>query len=163
MEDFQREPCPWRIMEDCGAAFAMGCIGGGIFSFWKGYRNSPMGSRVSGSLSAVKARAPVLGGNFAVWGGLYSTFDCALIAVRDKEDPWNSIASGAITGAVLAARNGVKASIGAAIAGGVILAVIEGVGISINRAVSEGYKPGDAQMITTTIAFTHTYSNVYRL
>ena len=56
-------------------------------------------------------------GNFAVWGGLYSTFDCALIAVRDKEDPWNSIASGAITGAVLAARNGVKASIGAAIAG----------------------------------------------
>ena len=47
--------------------------------------------------------------------------------------------------------------------GGVILAVIEGVGISINRAVSEGYKPGDAQMITTTIAFTHTYSNVYRL
>ena len=29
-------------MEDCGAAFAMGCIGGGIFSFWKGYRNSPV-------------------------------------------------------------------------------------------------------------------------
>ena len=56
-------------------------------------------------------------GNFAVWGGLYSTFDCALISIRDKEDPWNSIASGAITGAVLAARNGVKASIGAAIAG----------------------------------------------
>ena len=52
-----------------------------------------------------------------MWGGLYSTFDCALISIRDKEDPWNSIASGAITGAVLAARNGVKASIGAAIAG----------------------------------------------
>ena len=33
---------PWRIMEDCGAAFAMGCIGGGVFSFWKGYRNSPV-------------------------------------------------------------------------------------------------------------------------
>ena len=27
--------------------------------------------------------------------------------------------------------------------GGVILAVIEGVGISINRAMSEGFKPGD--------------------
>ena len=52
-----------------------------------------------------------------MWGGLYSTFDCALIGIRDKEDPWNSIASGAITGAVLASRNGVKASIGAAIAG----------------------------------------------
>ena len=33
---------PWRIVEDCGAAFAMGCIGGGVFSFWKGYRNSPV-------------------------------------------------------------------------------------------------------------------------
>ena len=32
---------PWRIRDDCGGAFAMGCIGGGIFSFWKGYRNSP--------------------------------------------------------------------------------------------------------------------------
>lgn len=33
---------PWRIVEDCGAAFAMGCIGGGVFSFYKGYRNSPV-------------------------------------------------------------------------------------------------------------------------
>ena len=39
-----------------------------------------------------------------MWGGLYSSFDCALIAIRNKEDPWNSIGSGAITGAVLAAR-----------------------------------------------------------
>ena len=52
-----------------------------------------------------------------MWGGLYSTFDCLLISVRDKEDPWNSIGSGAITGAVLAARAGVKASIAAAVAG----------------------------------------------
>ena len=59
-----------------------------------------------------------------MWGGLYSTFDCALISIRDKEDPWNSITSGAITGAVLAARNGVKASIAAAVAGrGVELAL----------------------------------------
>ena len=54
----------------------------------------------------MKARAPVIGGNFAVWGGPYSTFDCALISIRNKEDPWNSIASGAITGAVLAVRSG---------------------------------------------------------
>ena len=32
---------PWRIVEDCGAAFAMGCIGGGVFSFYKGFKNSP--------------------------------------------------------------------------------------------------------------------------
>ena len=38
---FVNLPSPWRILEDCGAAFVMGCIGGGVFSYWKGYRNSP--------------------------------------------------------------------------------------------------------------------------
>lgn len=28
-------------MDDCGGAFMMGAIGGGIFSFVKGWRNSP--------------------------------------------------------------------------------------------------------------------------
>ena len=46
----------------------------------------------------------IISGNFAVWGGLFSTFDCCLMGIRGKEDPWNSIGSGAITGAVLAAR-----------------------------------------------------------
>jgi len=32
---------PYRIVDDCGGAFAMGAIGGGIFSFMKGWRNSP--------------------------------------------------------------------------------------------------------------------------
>jgi len=49
----------------------------------------------------------VMAGNFAVWGGLFSTFDCCLMGLRGKEDPWNSIGSGAITGAVLAARGNV--------------------------------------------------------
>ena len=43
-------------------------------------------------------------GNFAVWGGMFSTFDCCLMYARGKEDPWNSIGSGALTGAVLMAR-----------------------------------------------------------
>jgi hypothetical protein len=31
-------------------------------------------------------------------------FDCSFVYLRKKEDPWNSIMSGAITGAVLQAR-----------------------------------------------------------
>lgn len=53
-------------------------------------------------------------GSFAVWGGLFSTFDCTLIAIRGKEDPWNSIMSGALTGGALAARTGMKSSLQAA-------------------------------------------------
>ena len=49
----------------------------------------------------------ITAGNFALWGGLFSTFDCCLMGLRGKEDPWNSIGSGAITGAVLAARGNV--------------------------------------------------------
>ena len=47
-------------------------------------------------------------GNFAVWGGTFSTCDCCLMAIRGKEDPWNSICSGAVTGGVLMARGMLK-------------------------------------------------------
>ena len=33
---------PWRIVDDCGGAFTMGTIGGGIFQAIKGFRNSPV-------------------------------------------------------------------------------------------------------------------------
>lgn len=55
---------------------------------------------------AIKTRSPIIAGNFAVWGGMFSTIDCTLVHFRKKEDPWNSIISGAATGGILAARNG---------------------------------------------------------
>ena len=96
-----------------------------------------------GSLLAVKQRAPILGGNFAVWGATFSTFDCTLIALRGREDPWNSIWSGALTGGVLAARGGPTASLRSAIVGGILLALIEGMGIALNRLFAEEYRPSN--------------------
>ena len=58
-----------------------------------------------GALSVIKARAPVTGGNFGVWGGMFSTFDCAVKGWRQKEDMWNAIISGFLTGGCLAARS----------------------------------------------------------
>lgn len=128
-----REPCPWRIVDDVGGAFCMGNIGGGVWHAIKGARMAPAGARFAGSLSAVQARAPVLGGQFAVWGGLFACFDCTLTAVRQKEDPWNSIVSGAATGGVLAVRAGPQAAASAALVGGVLLALIEGMGIMFTK------------------------------
>ena len=110
MEEYAREPCPWRIIDDCGGAFTMGAIGGAVFQSIKGFRNAPSGinRRFAGSWSAVRTRAPIIGGNFAVWGGLFSTIDCSLVHIRKKEDPWNSITSGALTGAILAVRSNSK-------------------------------------------------------
>jgi len=118
-----------------GGAFAMGAIGGSVFHAIKGFRYAPTGMRrrFLGSLTAVKERAPITGGNFAIWGGCFSSLDCTLIYIRKKEDPWNSIMSGAATGAILSVRNGAMAMTGSALVGGVLLAVIEGVGILMNR------------------------------
>lgn len=43
MDEYTREPCPWRILDDSGGAFIMGAIGGGIFHSIKGFRNAPVG------------------------------------------------------------------------------------------------------------------------
>lgn len=32
----------------------------------------------------------MLAGNFGVWGGLFSTYDCAIKGLRKKEDPYNA-------------------------------------------------------------------------
>nr|AII98001.1 BLTX645 [Nephila pilipes] len=148
MEEYAREPCPWRIVDDCGGAFTMGCIGGAVFQSIKGFRNAPSGTsrRLLGSLAAVKQRAPIIGGNFAVWGGLFSTIDCTLVHIRKKEDPWNPITSGALTGAILAVRNGTGAMVGSAVIGGVLLALIEGIGILFTRYSAEQFKPVNPQM-----------------
>ena len=133
-----REPCPWRVIDDIGGAFSMGAIGGGIFHTIKGSWNAPKGARIHGALSAMQARGPVLGGQFAVWGGLFACCDCSLTAIRQKEDPWNSIISGAATGGVLAARAGPRAMASAAAVGGVLLALIEGMGIMFTKMTSPG-------------------------
>ena len=43
-------------------------------------------------------------GSFALWGGLFSMTDCALIHLRNKEDFLNPIAAGFFTGGFLAIR-----------------------------------------------------------
>ena len=58
----ERDPCPHRILDDIGGAFSMGAIGGGVWHVVKGARNSPRGERLIGSVTAVRARVPVIGG-----------------------------------------------------------------------------------------------------
>ncbi|CAG8238833.1 unnamed protein product [Penicillium salamii] len=161
--DHSRDPCPYVALSDFGGAFCMGAIGGAVWHGIKGFRNSPYGERRIGALTAIKARAPVLGGNFGVWGGLFSTvrsiwpsdspipftqwllltddqYDCAIKGIRKTEDPWNAIGAGFLTGGSLAVRGGVKAARNSAIMCAVFLAVIEGVGIGFQRMMADNTK-----------------------
>ncbi|MQM10236.1 hypothetical protein Taro_043127 [Colocasia esculenta] len=131
-----REPCPDRILDDVGGAFGMGAVGGSAFHFIKGIYNSPNGERLAGGAQAVRMNAPRVGGSFAVWGGLFSAFDCTMVYLRQKEDPWNSIIAGAATGGFLQMRQGAGAAGRSAVFGGVLLALIEGAGIMLNRFLS---------------------------
>lgn len=131
-----REPCPDRILDDIGGAFGMGAVGGSAFHFIKGIYNSPKGERFVGGSQAVRMNAPRVGGSFAVWGGLFSAFDCSMVYIRQKEDPWNSIISGAATGGFLQMRQGLRPAARSAAFGGVLLALIEGAGIMLNRMLS---------------------------
>lgn len=115
----------------------MGAIGGFIWHFVKGARNSPAGDRFQGAMFSARNRAPILGGNFAVWGGTFSSFDCSLQYIRRRDDHWNAIASGFLTGGVLAARGGWKAASRNAVIGGVLLAIIEGVAALLMRSTSK--------------------------
>ncbi|KAK4753980.1 hypothetical protein SAY87_002084 [Trapa incisa] len=136
-----REPCPDRILDDIGGAFGMGAVGGSAFHFIKGTYNSPSGARLAGGVQAVRMNAPRVGGSFAVWGGLFSAFDCTMVYVRQKEDPWNSIVAGAATGGFLQMRQGLGASARSAVFGGVLLALIEGAGIMLNKFMSPQSPP----------------------
>lgn len=131
-----REPCPDRILDDIGGAFGMGAVGGAAFHFIKGTYNSPTGARFLGGTQAVRMNAPRVGGSFAVWGGLFSTFDCTMVYMRQKEDPWNSIIAGAATGGFLSMRQGLGPASRSALFGGVLLALIEGAGIMLNKVLS---------------------------
>lgn len=138
--DAGREPCPDRIVEDLGSAFGMGCLGGWIWNFGKGIRNSPKGERFAGALFSAKSRAPILGGNFAVWGGTFSTFDCTLQYIRRTDDWVNNVSAGFLTGGVLAARGGWRQAGRNACMGGVILAIIECVSALLMRQTAKSPK-----------------------
>ena len=70
-----------------------------------------------------------MGGSFALWGGCFSSVDCALIKYRGKESALNPIIAGAVTGFVLAIRSGLTNAIKNGLIGGMILALIEGASI----------------------------------
>nr|GEW34283.1 mitochondrial import inner membrane translocase subunit TIM17-2-like [Tanacetum cinerariifolium] len=141
MSKLLNDPCPDQIIQDTGFSFCLGAIGGSIFHFPKGLYNSPRGARFVGGAQAVRINMPRLGGTFAVWGALYSTFDCAFVYVRQKEDPWNSILAGAASGGLLSLRQGFGPMGRAVLGTAAFFALFEGVGIMFTKIEAQLKKP----------------------
>lgn len=107
-------------------------MGGSLWYMGKGMFNAPKGQRFLGGVRHVRNRSGLLGGSFAMWGGIFSVTDCMLIYTRKKDDPLNAICAGALTGGILAIRGGISVAAKQALAGGMILAMIEAVSIAFS-------------------------------
>jgi len=134
--DFTRDPCPWRLVEDMGGAYSMGLVGGGVF-----HGGKTLFRRERNFLRAVRINSPKTAAGFAVWGFSFSLCDCTLIRIRRREDAYNSIIAGGVTGYVLAARQGQAAALVSGAIGCVLLALIEGGSVMMNRVGTEMLKP----------------------
>ncbi|KAK6025186.1 hypothetical protein OSTOST_08921, partial [Ostertagia ostertagi] len=71
----------------------MGLVGGSI-SRHSGYKHAAFkGQKLIGMLREVRMRSTITGVQFAAWGGMFSTIDCGLVAIRKKpealDDPRN--------------------------------------------------------------------------
>uniref|UniRef100_A0A0N5C817 Mitochondrial import inner membrane translocase subunit TIM17 n=1 Tax=Strongyloides papillosus TaxID=174720 RepID=A0A0N5C817_STREA len=145
MEEYTREPCPFRIGEDTGSGFTMGLIGGSIFHAISGFRKATDRQKFKSAYNNVRKKASLTGVQFAAWGGVFSTCDCTIAAIRKQEDSINPILSGGLTGALLACRSGPVVMVSSAFLGAAILGMIEGAGLIMSRYVGKMYDPTIAQ------------------
>ena len=90
-----------------------------------GFRRSPHSVKLLGGITHLAKRAPMLGGNFALWGLIYSSTECALIKLRHKDDSINSIVGGFTTGYMLSCRGGWRSALSNGIIGAIMLGAIE--------------------------------------
>ena len=81
--------CPHRIVDDIGSGFGLGLMLGSMWNFMKGVYSSPSKERVWGGIMLAKRRAPITGGNFAAWMGLFGFWQCSLLYVSGQDTHTN--------------------------------------------------------------------------
>ncbi|PSN43869.1 Mitochondrial import inner membrane translocase subunit Tim17-B [Blattella germanica] len=132
---YARKTCPWRILEDAGGAFSLGCIGGSVLESISGFRFAPCGlrRRFIGSLESIKANTPRIAGVFALWATTYSTVECVLLYKRGK-DSWNVLISGAAAGGMVMVRHGLPSMATNAIMTGIALSLLNQIFMSLGNS-----------------------------
>ena len=68
----KKKPFPYRVLDDFGGGFAMGCLMGAAWHFVKGTYYAPKNQKAFGGIRMMKRRTPLLAGRFAMRAGIYS-------------------------------------------------------------------------------------------
>eukprot|EP00002_Diphylleia_rotans_P015653 TRINITY_DN3029_c0_g2_i1.p1 TRINITY_DN3029_c0_g2~~TRINITY_DN3029_c0_g2_i1.p1 ORF type:complete len:166 (+),score=38.69 TRINITY_DN3029_c0_g2_i1:75-572(+) len=140
MKNYDRDPCPYRILDDLGGGFTIGLVGGSLFHGLKDFYNNTSGNRMWAAKEAIRSKALVTAGNFGSWAFMYSTIDCALVSVRQKEDPWNSITAAGLSGAILSARDGPRSAVKSGLIGAFMLGMIEGLSLFLTNTAARAMR-----------------------
>ncbi|KAF9181206.1 Mitochondrial import inner membrane translocase subunit tim23 [Haplosporangium sp. Z 767] len=109
-----------------GLTYITGLSLGGAFGFYEGLRSSPSPAfkiRLNTVLNSMTRRGPFIGNSAGVMALMYNGINGAIGKTRGHHDPLNSVAAGALTGALFKSTAGLRA---AGSAGGVC-AVLAGI------------------------------------
>ncbi|VVT43487.1 uncharacterized protein SAPINGB_P000008 [Magnusiomyces paraingens] len=118
-----------------GTVYLLGLGVGGAYGLIEGLRKTPADAsfklRLNGILNAVTRRGPFLGNSAGVLTLIYNLINASIDKYRGKHDDWNSLASGAIAGAMFKCTKGPKPML---IASG-LMAGAAGAWCAIKRAI----------------------------
>ncbi|KAG0372815.1 MAG: Tim17/Tim22/Tim23/Pmp24 family-domain-containing protein [Linnemannia gamsii] len=96
-----------------GVAYLSALSMGGAFGFYEGLRSSPSPAfkiRLNTVLNGMTRRGPFIGNSAGVMALMYNGVNGIIGKARGYHDPLNSVAAGAITGAVFKSTAGLRAA-----------------------------------------------------
>ncbi|GMY34635.1 mitochondrial import inner membrane translocase subunit TIM23-1-like [Fagus crenata] len=118
-----------------GCGYLLGAVGGGASGVVAGVKSFEPGDttklRVNRVLNSSGHAGRAWGNRLGIIGLLYAGMESGVVAMRDVDDVWNSVAAGLGTGAVYRAARGVRSAAVAGAVGGVLV----GLAVTAKQAV----------------------------
>ncbi|KAG0225760.1 Mitochondrial import inner membrane translocase subunit tim23 [Actinomortierella wolfii] len=96
-----------------GMTYITGLSLGGAYGFFEGLRSSPSPAfriRLNTVLNSMTRRGPFIGNSAGVLALMYNGINSSIGSARGHHDPLNSVAAGALTGAIFKSTAGIRAA-----------------------------------------------------
>ncbi|XP_004486859.1 mitochondrial import inner membrane translocase subunit TIM23-2-like [Cicer arietinum] len=110
-----------------GCGYLAGAVGGAGVGFVEGVKSFESSDtvklRINRILNSSGHAGRTWGNSLGVIGLLYAGIESGIVAVRDTDDVWNSVAAGLGTGVLYRAARGVRSAAVAGAVGGVVVGV----------------------------------------
>ncbi|KAK7310927.1 hypothetical protein RJT34_08728 [Clitoria ternatea] len=129
VEEARRKRRSWgeNLTFYTGCGYLAGAVGGAGAGLVDGVRSFESGDtaklRINRVLNSSGHAGRAWGNRIGIIGLLYAGIESGIVAVRDTDDVWNSVAAGLGTGALYRAARGVRSAAVAGAVGGVVVGV----------------------------------------